>query len=136
MCKLLIRETFVNDTEHHQFGESDPHEPFTADPKRLFAELRKEYGRPSSMYADKTDGSAEQVGWVFSKRMRYEDARGNDPEKDFYTRSVWVHLYASCKPDDPRATVTEAANGAVTRHPFRTLGVKEWRRMFKAGEIE
>jgi hypothetical protein len=25
--------------------------------------------------------------------MRYEDARGNDPERDYYLRSVWVTLH-------------------------------------------
>lgn len=85
-----IHETYVNETEHVRFGESGWFEPFTGEAGKLFRDLQREYGRcVSSMYRD-TRTATLKVGWVFSKRMRYEDARGNDPVHDFYTREVWV----------------------------------------------
>lgn len=53
--------------------------------KKLFLALQKEYGRcRSRVYVDKSDGTHQQVGWVFEKRNQYDDCN----EK--YTREVWV----------------------------------------------
>ena len=93
MTALHIQETFINKTKDAQFGESDIYEAFTDDVGRLFRDMQREYGRcVSKVYIDTADG-VKATGWVFEKRMRYEDARGNDPERDFYTREVWVTLH-------------------------------------------
>ena len=91
---MLIRETYVNQTKGHRISESDWYEPWTDDVGRLFREMQKEYGRcTSSVYVDPVGGGKPvRCGWTFEKRMRYEDARGNDPERDFYVREVWVQL--------------------------------------------
>ncbi len=92
---MLIRETFVNETEGYRFGESDPCEPWTDDIGRLFLDMQREYGRcTGKVYVDPAEGGPPiAVGWVFEKRMRYEDARGHDPDRDYYKRTVWVTLY-------------------------------------------
>lgn len=89
---LMIRESYVNATRGYRFGDTDWNEAYTDDRGQLFRDLRKEYGRASKMYRDGADGKAIHVGWVFTKRMKYEDARGNDRERDYYTREVWVEV--------------------------------------------
>lgn len=81
---LWIKESFVNETEGCQFGDSDWYETFTGNIKQLFISLQKEYGRcTSKMYIDP---DAKQVGWVFEKEMQYEDC------KKYYKRVVWVEV--------------------------------------------
>ena len=124
---ILIREEFINVDKHAQFGETEPYEPFTDDIGRLFSSLRREYGRASKVYVDLTTGGVRHVGWSFSKRMKYEDARNNSADS-YYQREVWVTLYESCDPTDPRACTTTARNGAITRHPFKQLDIDAYRR--------
>ena len=77
------------------FGETEPYEPFTDDIGKLFRSLQKEYGRcESQVYADLPDRKVLAHGWVFVKRMRYEDARGHEPT-DYYIREVWVRLHTA-----------------------------------------
>lgn len=96
---LFIKETYVNDTANAIFGDSMGwFEAFTDDIGTLFRDLQKEYGKASKMYRDLKDGGAEQIGWVFSKKMKYDDT------KEFYIRSVWVEL-SSTKPEKQCKTV-------------------------------
>jgi len=90
---LQIQETYINQTRGHRFGESGWYKPFTDDKGKLFRSLQREYGKCTSrVYQDTPDGKPDAIGWVFEKRMRYEDARGKHPERDFYTREVWVTI--------------------------------------------
>lgn len=96
---MLIRETFVNRTENYLFGEGEPYEPFTDNIGRLFRSLSKEYGRCTGrMYYERKQGGDVPIGWVFEKRMRYEDAN------KYYIREVWVSLH------DAPDTVTREAH--------------------------
>lgn len=83
---LFIKETYVNVTKGYNFGNSEWYETFTDETGRLFRSLQKEYGKAGKMYRDTANGGAKQVGWVFSKRMKYEDA------DEYYTREVWVEV--------------------------------------------
>jgi hypothetical protein len=86
-----IRETYVNKTEGHHFGERVRRDPPSADPGALFRACRSEYGRcVSRIYVD-TDDGPKACGWVFQRRERYEDS------EETYLREVWVELLA--KPD-------------------------------------
>jgi hypothetical protein len=103
---MRIRETYVNDTEGYRFGDSDWFEPWTEDRGKLFRSLQQEYGGcVSMMYRDVRRGreftafgvvvparwKVITTGWVFRKRMRYEDARPYWPkDKAEYVREVWV----------------------------------------------
>lgn len=92
---LEIRETYVNETKGWQIGESEWYEPWFSDlakGKQLRA-LMSEYGAVASkMYRDTPCGTRE-VGYVFRKRMEYEDARADWPkDRRTYTRAVWVEF--------------------------------------------
>lgn len=89
---LKIQEIFVNLDKGYRFGESDWYEPYTDDLGQLYRSLRCEYGRCiGKVYVDLREGGAQPVGWVFRKRMEYEDAhRISDPEKRTYLRETWV----------------------------------------------
>lgn len=88
MSNLFIKETFVNQTKGHQFDQTRWYETYHTDTGSLFKSLQREYGKATAMYVDK-DGKQVKIGWVFEKRMRYEDSR--DP-KDTYIREVWVEV--------------------------------------------
>jgi hypothetical protein len=108
---LEIRETYVNATENCRIGDSGWYEPFTGNREGLFRSLQREYGRCTGrMYRDvkvtraglpglgplfarpvRETWTAIAVGWVFSKRDRYADARGSAPS-DHYARDVWVEV--------------------------------------------
>lgn len=96
---LWIKETFVNATANHMIGIDPWYETRYSDRGALFRSLQKEYGRAVAMHSDVPgqgfigSHTASNVGWVFTKRMRYEDARGNGPD-DHYIREVWVSVRA------------------------------------------
>lgn len=102
---LLIQETWVNRTMGHGIGESGKYEPFTENVTTLYKSLLKEYGRcQSKVYIDRTPtdyksnkGKVKAIGWVFQKRVKYEDS------KDTYLQETWVTLYSA--PDDVKTTV-------------------------------
>lgn len=85
---IKIFETYVNETRGYQFGDSGWQETcYTpANKGRLFLDLQREYGRCiSKMYVDSLkENRTKQVGWVFQKKMQYEDS------DDWYLREVWV----------------------------------------------
>ena len=93
---MLIGENFLNVTEDYRFGDSELYESFTDDVNRLFKAMQKEYGRcTGKVYIDEGNPTqARAIGWVFEKRMEYEDAHHHWPkEKRFYLQQVWVTLY-------------------------------------------
>lgn len=58
-----------------------------------------EFGRcTGKIHVDaKSTGKTEDVGWVFVKRVKYDDCN------DTYLREVWVTVYEDCDITDPRA---------------------------------
>lgn len=109
--KLMTSESYVNQTKGYRFGDSgsEPIEQYAETVGELFRDLQQEFGRcVGKMYRDQPDGGVIQVGWVFEKRMTYEDARRPYSEDDFYTREVWVEVFTEYERE---VTVTVA-------HPF------------------
>lgn len=92
MRNLWISEAFVNATKEAIFGDSPPYETHTDDIGKLFKSLQREYGKCTGKVYQ--DPDARRIGWVFQKRMRYEDAHrdgnGRYSEKAHYIREVWV----------------------------------------------
>ncbi len=87
---MLIKETWINKTENHSCGNSDLFEPYTENIKELFQSLQKEYGRcVSKMYIDP---NSQQIGWVFEKRIKYEDCN------EYFIQETWIELHKS-QPD-------------------------------------
>lgn len=106
---LWVRESFVNLTKGHMFGEGEPYETaYTfAEKGRLYKDLVREYGRcTGKMYRDRRSGPPQVVGWVFVKRMKYEDARTDRPS-DYYLREVWVEVMAR---DEEKITLRPTIN--------------------------
>lgn len=88
---IEIQETYANQDKDCIFGESGWYEPFTDSPGELFFSLRSEYGRCTGrVYRDLPDGGAKAVGWVFLKRMEYEDSHHIRSGSKTYLREVWV----------------------------------------------
>jgi hypothetical protein len=88
---LYVAESYVNATEGHRIGESEPYEAWTADPGKLFRSCRAEFGRCiGKVYVD-TDEGPTAVGWVFQARDKYQDA------DETYLREVWVTLHDAPK---------------------------------------
>jgi hypothetical protein len=105
-AKIWVQESYVNtgtyqadgtldDSQQWRFGDSDVYETWASVDQRgdLFRSLQREYGRCiSTMMIDDKDapGGARAIGWVFEKRMAYEDDR-----RKFYKREVWVSLHSA-----------------------------------------
>ena len=90
---MLISESFVDATEGCRYGETDPYEPYWHDDtplSKIFRILQREWGKcVSKVYIDRTDGEVWHIGYVFQRKMRYEDT--GEP----YIREVWVTFHES-----------------------------------------
>ncbi len=82
---IWIKETYVNETEHHGIGESEVYETNFEHRGELYRSLQSEYGRcAGKVYV----GEGTPIGWVFEGRDRYEDT------DETYLRHVWVTLHS------------------------------------------
>ena len=91
---MLIQETYVDADREIRYGESEPYEPFTDDPGKLFRNLRREYGRCKGyIYSDSANKGALAIGWIFEGTTKYDDS------EDTYKREVWVTLFDECEHD-------------------------------------
>lgn len=106
---LKVRETYLNETKGYVFGESEVMDAYAETTGEVFRNAQEEFGRcVSKMYRDVAEGPPIQVGWVFQKRMTYEDSRRPFAENDYYLREVWVEVFSEYETE---TTVTMA-------HPF------------------
>ena len=80
---LWVTERHIDMTTCQTYNVIDWYETrFNVSERRgLYASCAKEYGRAASMYRNNT-----QVGWVFERRVRYEDSQ------DAYLREVWIEV--------------------------------------------
>ena len=90
----VISESFINATTETRYGDSGWYRPFTDDVGRLYRSLQSEYGRCTGHgYIDTTSGETVPVGWVFVKRVEYDDAgRYGFRGERTYLREVWVSV--------------------------------------------
>lgn len=87
MAGLYVQEEFINLDKGYSFGSTEVYEAYTDDRGKLYRSMVKEYGRcTGKVYVDTVYGSKE-IGWVFVKRMQYEDC------KDTYLREAWVTVH-------------------------------------------
>ena len=89
---LVASESFINAITETCYGDSGWQETWTDDIGRLYRDLQSEYGRCTGhVYVDTTDGESVPVGWVFVKRVEYDDANRYGFRGDrTYLREVWV----------------------------------------------
>lgn len=127
MTRFEVRESYVNATTETRFGDSDWMQSYATTRGEVYRIARDEYGAPvSKMHRDvrhvtvappasmppfpavpssesertTETWTVEDVGWVFRKRMTYEDARpeyyrAGKPHyraNDWYMREVWVEV--------------------------------------------
>lgn len=93
--KLEVSETYIDETRGCIFGDSGGwYEPYTENVGRLFRNMQQEFGRcTGTVYVDTAQGETMATGWVFSKRVEYDDAhRIRRKEDRTYVREVWVSL--------------------------------------------
>lgn len=85
---LWITEKYVDKDKNQLYSVVDWYETKFDDGQRrdLFKSCSKGFGRARAMWVDKPGGGRHQVGWVFEKRVQYEDSRGT------YLREVWVEV--------------------------------------------
>jgi hypothetical protein len=95
---VWIKETYLNESKGYVFGDAEWYESYHDTIGSLFRGLQRDYGRCTGrMYVDRPsrfDGpdSPIQVGWIFEKKMVYEDSRQPYKENDYYLRAVWVEV--------------------------------------------
>ncbi len=98
---LWITEKYINRNKGHIYSNVDWHETQFDDSqlRDLLKSFSKTLGRVRSMWRDKPSGGRHQVGWVFEKRVEYEDAPKTKPARErTYLREVWVEVSVG----DPR----------------------------------
>ena len=72
-------------------GESGWYETFAETPGELFRANMREYGRcTGKVYVDDAEGKAHPVGWVFQKRIEYQDAHRLSAGEKTYLQDTWV----------------------------------------------
>lgn len=93
MSNLYVRESYVNATKGHRFGDSEWYESYTDSKGQLYRSLVAEYGRcMGKVYVDRPGAPPLAIGWVFNKRMQYDDCR------ETYLREVWVEISEQARP--------------------------------------
>lgn len=111
---LAIIEQFIDRNQNCRYGDSDIQDNlFTDHIGELYRRLRDEYGRCTGrVYIDMKSGETHAIGWVFVKRVKYDDCN------DTYLRETWVTVLESCELDDPLALRRK------TRHGEEVIGFK------------
>src|SRR6266581_7034903 len=75
MPNLFIDIAQVNETKHYHLCDPSFEETRFDDMGELYRSLVKEYGKcVSKQYID-INGKSTQIGWVFEKRVVYDDVR-------------------------------------------------------------
>lgn len=91
---LMVREDYVNATEGHIFNSSSWQTSFADTPSELYRIVRAEFGRCiSKAYIDQDDGGALAIGWVFVKRVKYDDC------SETFLQETWIHYRTACEGD-------------------------------------
>ena len=90
---MLVLEEYVqelNDGRRYGNGDSGMFKPFTKDRGKLFRAMQREHGRcVGHVYVDGDNGDALKVGWVFQKRVKFDDCN------ETYLQETWVTLHES-----------------------------------------
>jgi hypothetical protein len=85
---MMMRETCIDTETGTQIHESDVYEPFTQEIGKLYRSCVRSWGRcVGKVYIDRLDGKINSCGWVFIKRVKYENSKGT------YLQETWVTLH-------------------------------------------
>jgi hypothetical protein len=84
---LWAQEECINVDKGYRYGDTDVYETFTADKGTLYRAMQREYGLCiSRVYVD-TEKGAQPIGWVFVKRVQYDDCN------ETFLCETWVTLH-------------------------------------------
>lgn len=92
---LWVIEKYVDRNKGHIYNIEGWHETRFGDDqlRDLFRSCAREFGRARAMWVDKPGGGRHQVGWVFEKRVEYDDVSKTRPAKErTYLREVWIEV--------------------------------------------
>lgn len=88
MTNLLAEFDYVNRTKGWRTGSDGIVETRFETAGELYKFCLREYGRcVSSCYVDQPDGKAKRIGWVFEKRMKYDDCN------EYFVCETWVTIH-------------------------------------------
>lgn len=83
---IIAEFDYVNKTEGYRVGKDKALETRFETKGELYRFCLKEYGRPvSKVYV----GDGQQIGWVFEKRVKYNDCN------ETYLQKTWVTVHES-----------------------------------------
>lgn len=86
---LHINEAWVDATRNLRIGESDVFESCYSTPSEVYRGAMREHGRCiGKVYVDR-GGSVLHVGWVFQKRVKYDDC------DETFLRETWVTIHSA-----------------------------------------
>src|SRR5690242_15690009 len=72
---LIVQISQTNETKRYRYADDAASESAHELKGELFSACLKEYGRCiSKMYVDVSDGGRIHIGWVFEKKMKYDDS--------------------------------------------------------------
>ena len=92
---IMVQEEWVNKTEGYRTGNTGVYESFTSDKGELYKQLSREYGRCTGKVFIDQEGTSHAIGWVFEKRVKYDDSSEN------YLLETWVTLHQA----QPKKTI-------------------------------
>lgn len=86
--KIYMQEQTVNKTEGYKIGDSGVFESRFETKSEIYEYCLREYGRCiGKCYVDTSDKKAKTIGWVFLKRVKYEDCN------ETYLQETWISLH-------------------------------------------
>lgn len=92
MKQLFVKITYTNETENYIQHISDIEAVDTQNLTELFWHVRKaERGSIRKMFIDGTNGSTLHVGYVVSRKAKYEDTG------EIYVEALWIELLEPVK---------------------------------------
>lgn len=88
--RIHIREEWVNRSENYHCGDSGVYETWASQSEKgkLFRSLQNEHGRcTGKIYIDTKSGETLHIGWIFEKRVRYNDS------SETFLLETWITIH-------------------------------------------
>lgn len=86
---MYVQEDYINKTEGYRIGSSDVYDTGVDNKGELFRAAQRAHGKCLGyVYVDRPNGKPRKIGWMFSKKVRYEDQSA-----EFYVRETWVTVH-------------------------------------------
>jgi hypothetical protein len=88
MAVIYVEQDTVNATEGYTCGKTDPEETEFETKGEVFKWCLKRFGKcVSRVYIDRESGRPRKIGWVFQKRVKYDDCN------QMFLQETWITLH-------------------------------------------